>query len=290
MRGKRNGGAVGRALEGGGGGGFGGGGGGGSFGGGGGGGCATLVDTSTYLHARWAPERIASSLASRKDALRFVVVLSDPVDRAVRHWRTIVAALARAPGGPRSGGERGAPTARAYTNGTTLAKKVRAEASQMEACIAGGQGSAGGGNGGGAATGGGALAVRKWQECTTRACNWFECIVGAGLYAPQLRHWLQHFPRERFFLLEESQLSSQPETVASALSRFLALPRPLTPAQVLGAFPNHTTPVVGDAVRKALRSFYSPHLRDVRQLFGELAFEGSRWADANWLHEDKVDA
>ena len=42
----------------------------------------------------------------------------------------------------------------------------------------------------------GALAVRTWQECTARTCNWIECILGAGLYAPQLRHWLDHFGRE----------------------------------------------------------------------------------------------
>ena len=128
--------------------------------------------------------------------------------------------------------------------------------------------------------------MEAWQECTTRACNWFECIVGAGLYAPQLRHWLRHFGRESFLLLEEQQLRSQPELVASTLSRFLALPRPLTAAQVAASYTNHTTPVVGDNVKRTLRSFYAPHLPEVRRIFTELAFEGSRWADAPWLHDD----
>ena len=38
-----------------------------------------LVDTSAYLHSRWAPLRIRQMLQDDKSNLRFIVVLRDPV-------------------------------------------------------------------------------------------------------------------------------------------------------------------------------------------------------------------
>ena len=44
-------------------------------------------------------------------------------------------------------------------------------------------------------------------------------MLGAGLYAPQLRHWLRLFPANRFLVLEESELREHPADVAERLTR-----------------------------------------------------------------------
>ena len=168
----------------------------------------------------------------------------------------------------------------AYTNGTTLARKVRVEATGLGQClremyVLSSRSTTGSDS---------ANEVRAWQECVTRACNWIECILGAGLYAPQVLHWLQHFPPERFLLLEEGQLRSQPGWVAHQLSAFLQLPKRLSAEGVLAVVSNHThSSVVGEALRRTLRSFYDEQAPQVRRLFERLAPTGSEWAAARWL-------
>jgi len=99
-----------------------------------------------------------------------------------------------------------------------------------------------------------------------------------------MRHWLRHFGADRFVLLEEEQLRSQPEWVASTLSTFLQLPKPLTAEAMLSTASNHShAPVVGDALKRSLRSFYDEHVPQVRAIFEQLAPPGSKWADAPWL-------
>lgn len=54
------------------------------------GGCTTLLDSSPYLHSRWAAVRIRYTLGTKP---LFVVVLSEPVERAARHWRSLQVAV-----------------------------------------------------------------------------------------------------------------------------------------------------------------------------------------------------
>merc|ERR1711988_1102792 len=116
----------------------------------------------------------------------------------------------------------------AYTNGSTLSRKVRSEVTQIGECMRSRDSSSA------------AELVLAWQECTTRACNWMECVVGAGLYAPQTHQFLAHFPSDRFLLLEEEQLLSQPGFVASSLSAFLELHQPILPGAILALSSNHS--------------------------------------------------
>ena len=51
--------------------------------------CATFVATPSYLPSRWAPARLRASLWARRNELRFGVVLRNPTERAVRHWRSL---------------------------------------------------------------------------------------------------------------------------------------------------------------------------------------------------------
>jgi hypothetical protein len=48
--------------------------------------CARVVDTSPYLHTRWAPFRVSAALAPAV-GVRLVVVLHEPAERAMRHWQ-----------------------------------------------------------------------------------------------------------------------------------------------------------------------------------------------------------
>ena len=253
-----------------------------------------------------------------------MVVLSDPTERAVRHWRALSAAIARDGGrraeigagggsGSGSGGSGGgrAPLTGAggvggvarlhvrgdashllsYTNGSTLLQKLRAEATQLTQCVdaaaAGSDPSSGSGSVGNAGGGGlGSISVSAWHRCITLACNWYECVLGTGLYAPQLRHWLRYFGPERFLLLEETSLRSSPATVAKRLSAFLHLGSPLTASALLAAAGNRSAaPVVGDSVRRLLKGFYDKQAPDVRQLFRELAPDSAAAAaSVRWLH------
>jgi len=147
----------------------------------------------------------------------------------------------------------------------------------LDATAAGsGPASSGSGSGGDAGGGGlGSVSVSAWRRCITLACNWYECVLGTGLYAPQLRHWLRYFPPERFLLLEETSLRSSPATVAKRLSAFLNLSSPLPASTLLAAAGKRSAaPVVGDSVRKLLKGFYDKQAPDVTQLLRELSPEG----------------
>jgi hypothetical protein len=122
--------------------------------------------------------------------------------------------------------------------------------------------------------------TEDWRFCTTTQCNWLDCLVGTGLYAPQLRGWLATFPPTQLLLLEASQLSVEPARVARLVEAFLAVP-PL-------AGLNLAQPTLGRAAYQGkqvladLRAFYAPHNRNVRRLFDALAPPGA-WQRAQWL-------
>ena len=88
-------------------------------------------------------------------------------------------------------------------------------------------------------------------------------------------------------MLEEEQLRTQPEFVASSLTGFLELPKALDPSSIAWMAGNHSTgraTVVGEQLRRALHQFYDEHAPHVRKLFEELAPKGSNWASASWLN------
>jgi len=110
-------------------------------------------------------------------------------------------------------------------------------------------------------------------------------VLGAGLYAPQLRHWLRLFPANRFLVLEESELREHPADVAERLTRFLALPQPIT-SERLSAIVNgsrYARPTLGDSMRRALSAFYAPHAPELRALWRELEGGAGHWSGARWL-------
>lgn len=190
--------------------------------------CAHLVDTTAYLHTRWAAARIRSALPPAEQ-LRFVAVLRDPAELALRHWRALRGAVAARlapsrllrgsdglPGAVRRGAAPNASRAgsasasvlgyQRYINGSTLARKVRDEATAIRGCL----------RGRGAAVGG--VSFDDWKACTTLQCNWMECLLAWGMYAPQLRGWLGLFSPRQFLLLEATQLTAEPRAVAAQVA------------------------------------------------------------------------
>ena len=160
-------------------------------------GCAGWVDTTAYLHSRWVPLRMHAALRQERTSLRFVVVLRNPSERAVLHWRSLNAAMARVPA-PTRKVRNGVPVLSrltlelaAYVNGSTLARKARVEGEAMRRCLHARR-----------ELGTTETSVDDWMACTTLACSWFECVMGTGMYAPQLRNWLRYFEPKQLLLLD----------------------------------------------------------------------------------------
>jgi len=54
-----------------------------------------------------------------------------------------------------------------------------------------------------------------------------------GRYAEQLRHWWTQFPRERFLLLQSTELFSHPQATLDRVYRFLGLPSASVPGDLV---------------------------------------------------------
>ena len=261
-------------------------------------GCSLLVDTSPYLHARWSPLRVHTALRQTRSRLKLVVVLRDPTERAVRHWRglNVVQAQARSRHSGAHSGKRTGEGARAkldelssYINGTNLGRKVKQEALALGECLRARREAAGGGGGGSGGGGGGSgrrataeavglTSADDWEACTTVACGWTECILGAGMYAPQLRGWLRYFEPRQFLLLEASRVYADPLAAAEQLRSFLGMPHFTSVAPL--AATNLTDLTVGEQAKRVMQRFYAEHNEQTRRLFDELApgvAEGVSW-------------
>jgi hypothetical protein len=85
-------------------------------------------------------------------------------------------------------------------------------------------------------------------------------------------------------LLAQLPVARQSE-VAERLTRFLALPQPVT-SERLSAIVNgsrYARPTLGDSMRRALSAFYAPHAPELRALWRELEGGAGHWSGARWL-------
>jgi predicted RNA-binding Zn-ribbon protein involved in translation (DUF1610 family) len=84
--------------------------------------------------------------------------------------------------------------------------------------------------------------------------------VARGHYADQLERWLEHFPRERFLILQSEDLYAEPKTMFRAVLDFLGLP-PWEPwsfrnhSYVDGRRPGGAT--VDPGLRESLRTHFA---------------------------------
>jgi hypothetical protein len=92
-----------------------------------------------------------------------------------------------------------------------------------------------------------------------------------GLYADQIEQVLRFFAREQLLILKSEDLFADPEAVYLQVQEFLGLdPRPLPPlARATNV--GRSKPVLDDAVRDHLRSFYSAPNERLKQLLPEFA-------------------
>jgi len=89
-----------------------------------------------------------------------------------------------------------------------------------------------------------------------------------GEYAPHLRRWLDHFPRERVHILVAEEFYADPQAAVNGIATFLGLLRaPLSPAadRVWNAAPAQD---LKPATRRRLASHYAPFNADLEALLG----------------------
>jgi hypothetical protein len=95
-------------------------------------------------------------------------------------------------------------------------------------------------------------------------------FVRAGLYAEQLEHYFELFPREQVLVLDSKQLMRETRPTLDRITDFLDLPSHEWSAytlEMIGAYP-YEEPLDGD-FRAELRDFYRPHNERLYQLLGE---------------------
>lgn len=91
--------------------------------------------------------------------------------------------------------------------------------------------------------------------------------VHRGYYAEQLEHWLRHFPREQFLIMNFDTWKTEPSESIGRITRFVGLPD--------HAFRDHRANVgrytepMPDDCRDFLVDHYRPHNRRLFELLGE---------------------
>lgn len=100
--------------------------------------------------------------------------------------------------------------------------------------------------------------------------------LNQSIYEPHLRRWLEHFPRESFFILSAEDLFENPTKVARQMFEFLNLPQPpdalnLSPRNV-GKYEKS----MELTTRRSLAEYFRPHNERLYALLGR-DFGWDRW-------------
>lgn len=113
------------------------------------------------------------------------------------------------------------------------------------------------------------MAERELRHIAEHGPDWtIPAIVAGGLYAAQLERFLEHFPRDRFLVLEDRELIERPAETLDRVLAFLGL-RPHDwgndfPRVLAGRYESPADP----ATLAALRHFYEPHTDRFFELVG----------------------
>jgi hypothetical protein len=67
------------------------------------------------------------------------------------------------------------------------------------------------------------------QQCVAVACGWASCVVGAGVYAPQLRAWRASYAPRSISVFSLNELRRAPADALRRIRAFLELPPPAPP-------------------------------------------------------------
>lgn len=162
------------------------------------------MDATPMLHRLPAVWRMRATLP-RPAALKFVVMVRRPEERAISHYRMLVKLSAR-----------GEEWAQAYVANQDLDTKLRREAAAFAQCAAAYAASSG-------ADGAARLPAKAWYDCVGVACGFHLCVVGQSIYAPQLKGWLDRFGSRQFLALTLDEFAAAPRVVLPRVAAFLGV-------------------------------------------------------------------
>ena len=181
---------------------------------------AMLVDGSrSSFRSPFAAARMRAILA-RPSHHRIVIVLRDPAHLAWALWGELHALPASEDSS--SLGALLSP----YLHPRNFTLKAELEVKALSRCLGrGGSGGKGGesskdGNNGAPFA---AITSESWQRCMAVSCGWSGCIVGAGLYAPQLRTWRVAYQPHQLAVFTLTELATEPKLAVHRLLDFVGL-------------------------------------------------------------------
>ena len=122
------------------------------------------------------------------------------------------------------------------------------------------------------------LAVRREAACLAdgRAMSWR--LLEYGLYGPQLRRYLDHFPRQQLLMLDSRDLKLERAKTLNRVLAFLGLePWDWSQADLSDVWVSQPPPPMPPRARDFLREFYTPSNRWLQELLDPLP----AWARAS---------
>ncbi|KAL3924530.1 MAG: hypothetical protein SGPRY_003890, partial [Prymnesium sp.] len=172
-----------------------------------------LIDGSKGLLASYyAAARLRHSLAESAHRHRIVIVLRDPSELALALWR----ALEAVEGGMRE-------LISGYLVGHNFTHKVLEETSSLSSCLSNLAWSSSR-KGAAKRAVNTTISLQAWQQCIATECGWGGCVVGAGLFAPQLRSWRLAYGTGQVAVFTLGELKRTPAAALRHLFHFTGEP------------------------------------------------------------------
>ena len=117
-------------------------------------------------------------------------------------------------------------------------------------------------------------AWRRYQNTSRVATRWKKLPIGRGFYELQLRKWFQYFPRKQFLILKSEELDSNRETTMARVFEFLGIPNHVAIKHKKKIHQRSYSFTPKDDVYDFLYDFYRPYNQRLTQLLGP------EWKDA----------
>jgi hypothetical protein len=119
--------------------------------------------------------------------------------------------------------------------------------------------------------------IRELEKSSYEAPAYWEAsehMVKRGLYASQIRGWLQYFPRDQFLIIQSEKMFADPQKITAAVCEFLGLaPEPTQTFSYGARGTSHSrgidVPKMSPEIQDVLYRFYRPHNEELFTLIGE---------------------
>jgi hypothetical protein len=96
------------------------------------------------------------------------------------------------------------------------------------------------------------MAVRKNQEI-------FSSYLARGVYADQLKRWMDIFPREQFLILSSEDFFKNPQEILPKVTEFLNLPDWEIPLKIFRKYNANRYPEMDEKTKEYLADYFKPH-------------------------------